>query len=146
MEKVEKCSRLIIFKNIFSLIANIAIIGGLIYSYMQYNQIESNNKIQNSIDAVNRVNNIKFIESLTLLVTIDTDTTANEYIDAKNYVLSTYYVVAIIYNSNIANNEIIGKALKFDLDNYIESNTFQSVKNNEVRNAIKEMSNNINLK
>jgi hypothetical protein len=146
MGKVEKCSRLIIFNSMISMIANIAIIGGLIYSYKQYNQIESNNKIQNSIDAVNRVNNIKFIESLTLLVTIDTDTTANEYIDAKNYVLSTYYVVAIIYNSNIANNEIIGKALKFDLDNYVESNTFQSVKNNEVRSAIKEMSNNINLK
>lgn len=139
MEKEMNHSWLCILKSIFSLFANIAIIAGLSYSFIQYKQIESNNKVQNSINVLNRVNNPDFIKSMTILFSEGESTNSDKYTDAKNYVLYTYYVIAIIYNSDIANNEIIGSTIKYDLEKYRKTSAYINFKNTEAKNTIENM-------
>jgi hypothetical protein len=145
MEKEKNYGWLLIPKSIISLVANLAIIIGLSYSFIEYKEIESNNKVQNSINVLNRINDSKFIVSLTVLFAEGEDTNSDKYTDAKNYVLVTYYVIAVIYNSDIANNEIIGSAIKHDLKQYLESEAFEKVKNKEAKNKIENMFNSINI-
>lgn len=140
----KKYGSILILKSIFSLLANLAIIAGLTYSYIQYRQVESNNKVQNSINVLNRVNNPDFIKSMTILFSEGEITNSEKYTDAKNYVLSTYYVIAIIYNSDIANNAIIGSAIKYDLTKYRETSAYKNFKNIEAKNTIDNMFKSIN--
>lgn len=146
MKKDKNYGWLFILKSIISLFANLAIIAGLSYSLIQYKHIKSNDKVQNSINVLNRVNNPDFIESMTILFSEGESINSDKYTDAKNYVLCTYYVIAIIYNSDIANNEIIGSAIKYDLEKYLGTSAYENFKNPEAKNTIENMRNSINSK
>lgn len=146
MKKENNFGWLFILKSTISLFADLAIIAGLSYSFIQYKHIESNDKVQNSINVLNRVNNPDFIESMTILFSEGESINSDKYIDAKNYVLYTYYVIAIIYNSDIANNEIVGSAIKYDLEHYLRTDAYKNIKNIEAKETIQNLSDNIKLK
>jgi hypothetical protein len=125
------------------LVANIAVVLGIIFAAVQYSYSKENNRRLFAIDAVNRFYNNEFLKSTAILNTPNIDLTSVEYIDASNCIFNTYYLIAIVYNKEIADNEIIGKAIKFELNRYVKTDSFKKKANKDVCNEILIMSNSI---
>jgi hypothetical protein len=129
-----------------TLTANIAMILGIVFAIFQYLQTKENNKRLFAIDAVNRFYNSEFLKSTAFINTPDNaDTTSIQYIDASNCIFNTYYLIAIIYNGKMAENEIISKAIKFELDIYVKSRSFKKKSNTYVCKEILAMDESIKL-
>lgn len=90
------------------------------YNKEQTERNERNEKTKNAIEAVNKIYNIEFFKS-TSTITSKHKKNDTTFIDASNHVLNTYYAVSIVYNSGIADNVIIGKAIVNGLSFYVDS-------------------------
>ena len=131
------------------LAANIAVALGIGFAVMEYTQSKENNKRLFAIDAVNRFYNNEFLKSTAIFNTPKNDTSSVEslikYIDASNCIFNTYYLIAIVYNKKMADNEIISKAIKFELEIYVNTESFKNQPNKDVCNEILDMYKSIKL-
>lgn len=106
---------------------------------------ERNEKTKNAIEAVNRVYNIDFLRSTSLVKTKHIKDTI-KFIDATNHILNTYYVISIVYNSGIADNMIIGCAIKNELSIYVDSILKKDETDSLTLKSIIDMNDDIKLK
>lgn len=128
-------------------------VGVAISEYIAYSennkvQIERNEKSEktkNAIEAVNKLYNPEFLKS-TALIKTNFKKNSIEFIDASNYILNTYYIVSIVYNNGIADNFIIGKALKNELNIYVDSILNIGETDSLTLKSIIDMKNDINVK
>ena len=123
--------------------ANIFVIFGIFFAALEYREIKDNNKRLLAIDAVNRFYNTDFFKS-TAVYHSETDKSSNKYIDASNNLFSTYYYIAIVYEKNIADNEIISEAIKYELQRYVKDTSFLNREHKAIRDKILEMNKSIN--
>jgi len=122
-------------------LANFAIVSSVFYAAWQYETAKKHNKLLFTIDTINRFYNKDFFKSTSLIHTLhyQSDTNTEEFIDAANYVFNNYYLISIVFHENIANNDIIEKAVKNELEIYLKSNSFKRQKNKYVRSEIIRM-------
>lgn len=115
--------------------ANVAIFLGIGFGIFQYLQTERINddqvnrantfeKRKYSIEAINKFYNSDFLKSVAIIKSNNYDPKSKEYINASNLVFNTYYIISIIYLNEIADNKIIGKAIKNELELYTKSKDF----------------------
>jgi len=100
-------------------------------------------KTKNAIDAVNKVYNSEFINSLAKLKGTNT-LKNNEVINALNLVFNTYSEIAIVYNNNIADNKIITGSIKKEVVKFVNLPIFINSYTDEEKSEINKMVNNIN--
>jgi len=125
--------------------ANIAIFLGIVVAIFNYYQMKHMEERKNAIDAVNRFYNSDFLKS-TAIIKSNIDHDSNEYIGANNLVFNTYYIISIIYQNNIADNEIIQKAIKNELEDFTKTEEFNKEPEGVEKQSILLMLSNINLK
>lgn len=136
------------------IMANIAIVAGIIIALLQYNEATKFNESQiksaelfekrkNGIEAVNKVYNNEFISSLAKLKG-NKNLKNNEMINAWNLVFNTYFSIATVYNNNIADKEIIKRSIKQEIIEFVDLPAFKDSLKNYAENEIIKMVNNIN--
>lgn len=149
MKKIVISASLELWVKITLIMANIAIVSGIVIALLQYTEATNFNKEQiksaelfekrkNAIEAVNKVYNNDFIYSLAILKGNKT-LKGNDMIKALNLVFNTYYVIAIVYNNNIADNQIIKKSIKQEVVEFVDSPIFMNSSISEAKNEIKKM-------
>lgn len=126
--------------------ANIAVIIGIIFAICQYNLIKNNNDRIFAIDALNRFYNMEFYRSTSIIHTVEYDTNSIAYIDASNYLFNTYFLIAVVYENEIADNNLIGSAIKYELERYLDTKSFENQPNKDVCKLIESMESSINSK
>lgn len=128
------------------IIANIAMVLGIFIALVQYmnakefneNQIKSAElyeKRKNAIDAVNKVYNSEFINNLAKLKG-NKNLKNNEITNAFNLVFNTYSVIAIVYNNNIADNQIIKKSIEKEVVEFVNLPFFKNSLTEQEKNEI----------
>lgn len=120
----EDCPKLEIIVKKTQILANIFIclqivlIGIALFQYFEAkkfnkNQIEISTKSEstkNAIEAINKIYNSEFLNSFAKLDknSVLNDKTRNDFI----IILNNYYIVAVVYNSGIADTNLIGESIK----------------------------------
>lgn len=136
------------------IIANIAMVAGIWIALAQYKNAKESNESQiksaelyekrkNAIDAVNKVYNSEFINNLAKLKG-NRNLKNNEMINAFNLVFNTYSAIAIVYNNNIADNQIIKKSIEQEVVKFVDIPFFKNSLTDQEKNEIIIMVNSIN--
>lgn len=120
------------------------------------NQIESakknefiakeNELSKNAIEAINKIYNIEFLTSFAKLDK-KSDLTIEETRKAFIIVLNNYYIVSVVYNSGIANNNLIEESIKSGIKTFTGYPIYDSIKDENLKSAkktIEEMINKFN--
>lgn len=128
------------------IMANIAVVIGIIFAIFQYNLIKKNNDRLFAIDALNRFYNMEFYRSTSIIHTEEYDKNSLAYIDASNYLFNTYFLIAVVYENEIADNDLIGSAIKYELERYVDTKSFENQPNKDVCKLIESMESSINSK
>ncbi|MFA5432550.1 MAG: hypothetical protein WC319_06710 [Candidatus Paceibacterota bacterium] len=137
-----------ILANIFVCMQIILIIIALI----QYNEAKKFNKHQierdqkneliasanelskNAIEAINKIYNKEFLSSFSKLDRNSTLTDERTR-DAFIFVLNNYYIVAVVYNSGIANNDLIEESIKIGILQFTSYKVYTSNKDEKLESA-----------
>ena len=145
--------RTTIFANIFICIQVLTII----IAYMGYESsknayesqmqtIRTNEQTKNSLETINKIYNLKFIEFF-LKLNKSSDMEKSDDFEAFYYVLNTYYVVAVVYNSGIADNILIGNSISEGVNSFVELPIYTSFNDKKIlfaKSEIDKMRNHIN--
>lgn len=132
-----------------SVVANLAIVAGIIIGICQYREFKNNNKEQfnsadrfekrkNAIEAINKIYNSEFINSLAMLKG-NPDLRNNDMTRALNLVFNTYSVIAIVYNNNIADNKIIKESIEQEVGTFVGLNFYKESFTEEEKRALEKM-------
>lgn len=147
-----------IFANVIVIIQVFSVfiaIAALIFSICSSKKLEKQTQIidknKYAVEAVKNIYNEAFLKNY--LTFFDDPTTSEEKRQPFFVLLNTYYLTAIIYNSNIANNEIIEKAVEQGIQSFQGSKYYKSISKKEdfskIINEIDSMTNtfkNFNIK
>ncbi|HXI24615.1 MAG TPA: hypothetical protein VNG71_12190 [Pyrinomonadaceae bacterium] len=90
--------------------ANVVVMVGIIFAYVQFRHIEHSERVQNAINAVNQVRSSDFLKAYTRLKTASAsgktlDSTA--VVDDLNFVMNIYDNVALLYVNDLADRCVI---------------------------------------
>ena len=154
MTKIEVSPFLEYLAKITLISANIAMIIGIWIALAQYKNAKQFNESQiktselyekrkNAIDAVNKVYNSEFLNNLAKLKG-NKNLNNNEMINAFNLVLNTYSAIAIVYNNNIADNQIIQKSIEQEVVKFVDLNFFKDSLTDQEKSEIMLMVNSFN--
>lgn len=107
-------SKLNIIQSITKILSNLAVLIGIIFGLLQFNQSISSEKRMISIDALNEIRTNDFLKAYTKLKT-DYINKSNEYkvsrTDDLNYLMNIYNNIAILYFYNVADRKIIKNSI-----------------------------------
>ncbi len=123
------------FKNTMSIIKDIVLAASIIIVYWQYKQADKHEKTKNTFELVSKVYNNEFLMSYKKIKYCDTINNA-ELNDARNLVLNTYNFIAIMYNDNKVDQELIAKLIGDGVEDFME---LDFNKNDSTNHSVKEI-------
>ncbi len=114
------------------------------FNEAQIKSSELYEKRKNSTEILNKVFNSEFINSFAILKGSNGLIDNNEKKKAKNLVFITYHAIAIVYNNNIADNQIIKKSIRNEILEFVNFTFFTNMPDSTAKSEIIKMANDIN--
>jgi hypothetical protein len=113
------------FKNAISVIANIAVIFGILIAYIEYNKKDENQRQSVAIEALKPIMTYQFVIELNNIIKevnaghfeLSSEHNKSQISDRINYIMSSYNYIACLYNNNLADRKIIQDNIKPAINN-----------------------------
>ncbi len=112
---------------VISILANIAVICGIMIAYLQIRQLNKLEKTRIAIETLKQKRTDHFLKAFTRLKTIRSSDIISKYlegepritlIDDLNFVMSVFDNIAFLYINDLADKSVLGNAVYSDMEEY----------------------------